>query len=360
MKKIFLLLTIVCFCTGMVKAQQKEKVIIISLDGLRWQELYGGADSLFINDSDFVSNPKSLNTEFWAKTKEERREKLMPFFWSHVSKQGVMLGNRWKGNKVNLTNKMLFSYPGYNEILTGKADDEHINSNNKAHNPNITILEKANFSEAYKNKVEAFGSWDVFPFILNEQRSKIPVNAGYRAAITSYPTEKELYLDLIQEQTPRRWEGVRFDVFTHNYALESLKNRKPDVLYIAYGETDDFAHDGRYDQYLKSAKRTDQMIRELWEFVSNDSYYKGKTSVFITTDHGRGTGTAKDNDWRHHGSSIPVSDQTWIIAFGNHIVPSGEQEDKKQYYTTQFTPTIAEILNIEMEQKGSLLPVLEE
>jgi len=341
-------------------AQQKDKVIIITLDGLRWQELYGGADSLFISNEEFVSNPEALKDTFWANTIEERRKILLPFIWSTVAEEGVLLGNRWEGNKVNLTNSMLFSYPGYNEILTGKADDERIDSNNKHYNPNVTILEKANLTEQYKNKVEAFGSWDVFPFILNEKRNGIPVNAGYRKTNAENPTEKELYLDRIQAQTPRRWGGVRFDVFTHNYALESLKSRKPDVLFISYGETDDFAHDGRYDQYLKSARRTDQMIKEVWEFVSTDPYYKDNTSIFITTDHGRGTGTNENNNWRHHGSSIPVSDQTWIMALGDKVVSTGEVKKDEQYYTTQFAPTVAKVLNINLETKTPVLPVLED
>ena len=360
MKKLFVFLAAVFLGFFPSHAQQKDKVIVITLDGLRWQELYGGADSLFISNEEFVSNPEALKDTFWAKTKEERRKILLPFIWSTVAEDGVLLGNRWEGNMVNLTNSMLFSYPGYNEILTGKVDDERINSNEKHYNPNVTILELANLTERYKNRVEAFGSWDVFPFILNEKRNNIPVNAGYRTTSAENPTEKELYLDRIQAQTPRRWEGVRFDVFTHNYALESLKSRKPDVLFVSYGETDDFAHDGRYDQYLKSARRTDQMIKELWEFVSTDPYYKGKTSVFITTDHGRGTGVSENNSWRHHGSSIPVADQTWIIAFGNHLVSSGEVMQNEQYYVTQFAPTIAKILNLDLGTEIPALPVLED
>lgn len=345
---------------SLIQAQDRDKVIVISLDGLRWQELFGGADSLFINSKDFVSNPEALNDEFWAETREERREKLMPFFWNYVAKNGVMLGNRWKGNKVNLTNTMLFSYPGYNEILTGKADDERVNSNSKTHNYNVTILEKANQSKVYKGKVEAFGSWDVFPYILNEVRSGIPVNAGYRTAISSNPSQKELFLDVIQEQTPKRWSSVRYDTFTHNYAMESLRNRKPDVLYIAYGETDDFAHNGLYDHYLKSARMTDQMIKEVWEFVSTDPYYKGRTSILITTDHGRGTGVTPDNDWRHHGASIPVADQTWIIGLGNHIQALGEVSSNEQYLVPQFTATLAYILDIELDYDVPVLPILEE
>lgn len=342
-----------------LQAQEDNKIVIITLDGLRWQELFGGADSLLINNNRFVENVAGLKDEFWAKTKEERREKLFPFVWNFIAKEGVILGNRWKGNKVNLTNNMIFSYPGYNEILTGKADDDHINSNDKIYNPNKTILEIANFSKKYRGKVLAFGSWDVFPFILNEKRSEIPVNAGYRSSLSKNPSEKALFLDKIQQETPKRWAGVRFDVFAHNYAMEALKHEKPDVLYIAYGETDDFAHDGRYDEYLKSAHQTDKMIREVWEFVNSDTYYKGKTSILITTDHGRGTGIGENDTWRGHGTSIKDADQTWIMAFGNEIKPKGEITRKKQYYTNQFAPTVSKIIDLDIQFEAKPLPVLD-
>lgn len=335
----------------------QEKVIIITLDGLRWQELFGGADKLFIENKEFVSNPKELKKRFWAETPTERREKLMPFVWDYIAKNGAILGNRWEGNYVNLTNTMLFSYPGYNEILTGKADDKRINSNNKINNPNKTILELANTSKTYKNKVMAFGSWDVFPFIINETRSGIPVNAGYRSTLSKKPSEKELFLDKIQAETPRRWGGVRFDVFTHNYALEAMRKEQPDVLFIAYGETDDFAHDGRYDHYLKSAYRTDQMIKEVWEEVNKNPHYKGKTTLFLTTDHGRGD-NGKDNSWRSHGSKIKGAEQTWIMAFGKQINPVGEEKVQAQYYVPQFAASIAEILNIKLPQAAEKLPIL--
>ncbi len=76
-------------------------------------------------------------------------------------------------------------------LLTGKADDERINSNDKMNNPNVTILEKLNKSAAYEGKVAAFGSWDVFPYIINEHRSGVPVNSGFEKAEGDNLTETE-------------------------------------------------------------------------------------------------------------------------------------------------------------------------
>jgi len=357
MKKIYVLLLLFYFIqTGVAK--KSNKVILITLDGYRWQELFKGADSALINDKRFVSEDmQELKDQFWRSTAIKRRETLMPFVWSVIKRHGVLLGNRNSGNNVNVTNGMHFSYPGYNEILTGAADDRNIHSNDKINNPNVSILEIANKIPVYKGKVLAFGSWDVFPFILNEKRSGLPVNAGYRHALTSRPNSTELYLNKLQDQTSGRWNSVRFDVFTHNYALEAIKKVKPDIVYISYGETDDYAHDGCYDQYLKSAHRTDAYIRELWEYVQSDPYYKGQTTFIVTTDHGRGDGVDGNHTWRHHGQEIINSDQTWILFFGNEVKPKGESTKPAQFYANQIASTLAKIMEIPFDKENAGKPL---
>lgn len=329
--------------------RKTENLFIITLDGFRWQELYSGADSLLINNSDFVKDVEGLKARFWRDTPAQRREMLMPFFWSTIAKQGQLYGNRTYGNKVNCLNRMWFSYPGYNEILCGFADDERITSNDKKENPNATMLEFLNNTADYKGKVAAFGSWDVFPFIINEKRSGVPVNAGYQTA-TGDLSEREKFLNEMQSQIPQRWGSVRFDAFTHNYALEYLKKHQPRVLYIAYGETDDFAHDGRYDAYLKSAWQTDQFIKQLWEWAQSHPQYKNKTTFIITTDHGRGTVPLET--WKSHGNEVNGADQIWIAVMGPDTPALGEVKSSGQLYQNQVARTAAAFLGVNYDGEG--------
>ena len=327
----------------LAQSQSGEKVVLVTLDGYRWQELFAGADALLIANEDYVSDSSSLKEKFWRNSPEARRRALMPFIWETVADIGTIHGNRTRGSKVNLTNKMAFSYPGYNEILTGEADDERINSNEKMNNPNITILEELNNSEAYAGKVAAFGSWDVFPYIINEQRSGVPVNAGFEKSKGDDLTKIEQFLNKAQPNTPSPWGSVRLDMFTHNYALEYMKRKHPDMVYIAYGETDDFAHGGNYQAYLKSAHSTDAFLKELWEYTQRDPYYKGQTTFIITTDHGRGTKPLKT--WRSHGSDIKGADQVWLIEYGSQAPANGEVEKEEQLYSTEVVKKIRTMLD---------------
>lgn len=353
MKSTILLMLTVLISILKINAQEANdtKVILITLDGYRWQELFTGADSLLVTNKEYVHDTTMLKNTFWRDTPQERREVLMPFVWNQVTKMGQIHGNRHLGSKVNLTNTMWFSYPGYNEILTGTADDENIRSNAKMENPNKTILELYNNTPEGKGKVAAFGSWDVFPFIINEGRSGIPVNAGFGLA-TGKLNEREKFLNELQGQIPSPWGSVRLDAFTHHYALEHMKKEHPKFVYISYGETDDFAHDGDYQAYLKSAHNTDTLIKQLWNFTQHDEFYKDQTVFLISTDHGRGT--APLDTWRSHGSKVEGADQVWFVVFGKNVRPLGEVKQQVQLYSNQIAPTIAKILgmSIAIEAKG--------
>ncbi|MDG1277782.1 MAG: phosphoglyceromutase [Algoriphagus sp.] len=344
--KIINIISIALFTFGSVQAQEykTENVVLITFDGLRWQELFKGADSLLVNDTGMIETPNSLLADYWSTDPVKRREMLFPFFWNTIAKEGQIYGNRAYGNLVDNQNKMWFSYPGYNEVLSGFADDTRITSNDKINNLNVTFLEYLNQMPEYNGKVMAFGSWDVFPYIINSERSGIPVNAGFGKATGDNLTEKEELLNRMQDEIRGPWGGVRLDPFTHHYAMEALKTKKPKVLYISYGETDDWAHGNRYDQYIWSAKQTDAYIKEIWEFIQSDPQYKDKTTMIIAVDHGRGV---TKTSWRSHGSSVPEGGQIWMMAIGPDTPATGEMKIRGQWQSAMIPRTIFKLLGKE-------------
>lgn len=312
MKKTLILLAALLFSTMYTSAR---RVVFVTVDGYRWQELFSGADSLLIG------NNEQLKANYWKTTAEERRSLLMPFTWSEIARNGLMIGNRWKGCRMQVKNKMQFSYPGYNELLCGHPDDEQINTNNPVWNPNVSILEIANNTDRYKGKVLIFASWDRFIHILNEQRSHLEINTGYRHSLSPNPTERERLVEKMQDAAPRFWEHERADVFTHEYAIEAMKSRKPELIYIGYGDIDELAHMGDYRLYLEGARTFDNFLKEIWEYIQSDPFYKDQTTLIITCDHGRGCGKVKADDWRDHGTNTTESGETWFMAIGKDIPP---------------------------------------
>lgn len=323
------------------KGQEAENVFLISLDGFRWQELFGGAvDSMMANKA-LCEDSSGVYSMFYDENPKEARKKLMPFFWDSIATKGQLLGNRDFGNKVDVTNRFWFSYPGYGEILTGYSDPR-INSNAKIPNPDTTVLEWFNMKEAFNGKVAAFGSWDVFDFIVNEERSGIPVNCGFENAQDPKLSENEKMVNKLQHQVPKKWSSVRFDAFTHIFMMEYVKRNQPRLVYISYGETDDFAHDGAYDHYLYSAHQTDAFIKELWDYIQGHPKYNNKTALLITTDHGRGHSPM--TEWKNHGSKTMDSNQIWIAAMGPGVKTLGEVKTPGRSFQNQIASTMAKLL----------------
>ncbi len=320
-----------------------ENLIIITTDGLRWQEVFKGMDSVIAANSKFNEGDSSYIFEnYWGINENERRKKLMPFLWKTIADAGQIYGNRNLGNKVDNANPYWFSYPGYNEIFTGYPDTA-INSNDLGPNPHVTVLEFLNQQEKLKGKIAAFGAWEAFDRILNEQRSGIPVFSSFDSIGGSEPASNEKLINAMLQNSHKPWlKAECLDVFTHYSALEYLKNKKPKLLYIAYGETDEWAHAGRYRAYLDALKQVDAWLKDIWEFVQNDPRYKNKTALFITVDHGRGD--IKKDEWKSHNNKIADSHEIWFAILGPGIKNYGEIKDPMQLYQKQFAQTFAKML----------------
>jgi predicted AlkP superfamily pyrophosphatase or phosphodiesterase len=354
MKKIFLILVLFTAITS--KAQQAENIIIITTDGFRWQEAFKGMDETLARDKKFnQADSTYIYKKYWSIDVDERREKLMPFMWSVLAKKGQIYGNRALGNKVNNANPYWFSYPGYNEIMTGYADTL-INSNHYPENPNVTILEYLNKQPKINGKVAAFGAWDAFDKILNEKRAGFPVISAFDKVGGENPTEKQKLINAMLADSFKPFhEEECLDVYTHYGALQELKTNKPRVLYISYGETDEWAHAGFYRSYLDAAHQVDAWIKEIWDFVQNDPQYKDKTALVFTTDHGRGDKVKAE--WTSHGNKFEGSSAIWFAAMGPKIEAKGEMKIESQLYQNQFAQTMAKIMGYTFEAEH---PIAEE
>lgn len=358
MKIIILLFvfSITISATGIGQTKKSENIVVVTMDGLRWQEIFGGADSLLTFDTTASYNYNYVREKFWAPTAVERRKKLMPFFWTELSTKGLLLGNRNHGNYVNNANPYWFSYPGYNEIFTGYPDTA-VNSNDMIENKNENVFEYLSKTQKFKGKAAVFGSWDVYAYIFNEKRSGLYVNDGLRD-LTGPLTEKEKFLNQQQYEMPDLFHGPheRLDVATFNLAMEYMRVHKPKLMYFGLGDTDEFAHGGVYDYYLDAVLKSDDWIKKIWTYIQSDPFYANKTTLLITTDHGRGS--AQGGNWKHHGARIEGANEMWIAAIGPSVKAVGESKSKAQVYQGQIASTIAKILGYEFRPSHKVLEPL--
>lgn len=332
-----------------VAAQSSFKtrhIFIITTDGFRWQEVFKGADPLLVGNKRYTRDTELMKQLYWDSTAELRRARLMPFFWNVIARRGQIYGNRSLENKVNVANFYKISYPGYNEIFTGH-NSGLISPNLPINNKNRNVLEYLNATKEYKGKVVAFSSWNVFPFILNEERSQLYMNSGYTPPFNSEKDSFNGEGDIAGRMISRMQDSIspktstRYDLLTWLSAREYIGRNHPSVVFIGLGETDEFAHAGRYDLYLQQAANIDKMIADLWYFVQTDPYYKDNTSFLITTDHGRGS---TPGSWATHGFWIKGSGETWLAMLGPDILPEGEMKKPGQVYQKQLAATVSMLM----------------
>ena len=320
-----------------------RNIVIITIDGIRWQEIFSGADTALLFAGKYISKDSvSLIRKFWAPDPQTRRAAIFPFFWSTIVHNGQIYGNRYLNNKVNVRNPYWFSYPGYSEIFTGFADTL-INSNDYRSNPHENVLAFLNRQPVYKNKVAAFTNWNAFKRILNEEKSGFMVNDGLELISAEMRKDSVLkVLETLQFRLPAFWGEDRLDGLTYHIAKQFMQINHPKVILIGFGECDEWAHSGKYDYYLEAAAYTDNMIKDCWEFLQNDPFYKGNATLLITTDHGRGI----NEKWTSHNNKTPSSDETWFAVMGPGIRATGEVSLNQQHYQAQIAQTIASLAGL--------------
>ena len=90
-----------------------RNVLVVTMDGMRWQEVFGGMTAELLTQKEGgVSDAARKKSEdrFAGTTPEERRAKLLPFIWTVVAKNGQVFGDPSKGSDARVTNGMRFSY----------------------------------------------------------------------------------------------------------------------------------------------------------------------------------------------------------------------------------------------------------
>ena len=220
-----------------------DRLIIVTLDGFRPQEFFGGAELALLDAKNGgVPDVAGLKRRFWRDSAAARREGLLPFLWGTVARHGQIFGDRSRRAATRLTNGLKFSYPGYSEIFCGYGDPR-VDSNDNKSNPNRSVLEFLDAKEPFRGRVAVFGTWDVYTGILRAGQSGLKVHAGWTPIRDEPLTDRQRLANLMLERLPRYWRDNVYDAITMEAAREHLIRHRPRrVLYIALGETDEWAH----------------------------------------------------------------------------------------------------------------------
>ncbi len=329
--------------------ERGHNLILITVDGLRNEELFGGIDERVLGSVEhsgieYESESVRVRAAYAGSTPALSRSALMPFFWTQLVPNGVLLGNERIGGGVRVTNRELFSAPGYIEILTGEPHEDVV-SNDLIRYPYPSFMEYAKDALGLGfTEVATIGSWEGFALLSSSRPDLFYTNTGVEELRPEYSTERMRWLDEIQHDIMSLWPEGRSDAITFGMSVEYLRNFKPRVLYIAFAETDDWAHQRRYDRYLDYIHLFDSYLERLWSLLQSMDEYRNNTTLIITTDHGR---PHDPKAWVEHGAGMPGSEAIWIAIIGPGVPHRGEVAASIPVTQSDIAATALKVLGLD-------------
>lgn len=147
--------------------------------------------------------------------------------------------------------------------------------------------------------------------------------------------------------------GYRQDSVTFKTTIEVLSEQKPQLVLINLREPDSSGHSGNWEDYLKGIRDTDEYLFQLWQFLENDPYYKGTTTLFVTNDHGRHLDTVRDG-FKNHGCDCDGCRHINLFAIGPDFKSDVIENTKRGQI--DIPATVAELLDFELPNgKGQVM-----
>jgi hypothetical protein len=251
--------------------------------------------------------------------------------------RGVALGSAT--SPLRASGPRFVSLPGYREILTGRRGTRACVNNEcgPLHEP--TLLDELRLRGGLDGSdVVVLGSWPVIDRAAAAAPGALTISVGRHGGATRARLAREpaLAAALADGAQARAFPGrgdYRPDAATAALATALLDARQPRVLWIALGDTDEYAHRGDWSRYLAALTAADALLGRIAATAADD------TIVLVAADHGRSA------NFRDHGDSFE-SGASWLVAAGGPIVPSGIARDGDTHRLADIAPSLRALLRL--------------
>lgn len=282
-------------------------IVLVALDGVRWRDVFQGVEK---------SRARALG--FRADEVLSAR-RLLPNL-SSLADSGLALGADGTGMTAN--GPGFVSLPGYLEMLTGSPTRCR---DNDCESVSVSTIADELASEPGTGPLDVavIASWEGIERAAAKEPQNLIVSAGRHHGAT----RQRLRFDRVgtdlfdrgEKDGPGPGSGdFRRDRSTAAIAIHYLRTQRSRFLFIGLGETDEYAHKGDYRGYLEALTQADDAIGHVASILSDYERQGRRTTLIITTDHGRAP------DFAAHGSDTPAeSGAVWMIAAGAGIPRSG-------------------------------------
>lgn len=269
-----------------------ENVVILVIDGPRFTETFGDSTHQYI-----------------------------PHLYNDLAPKGVLIPNFYNNGTTTTVS-------GHTAITTGVYQNL---KNNGFHFPKYPSVFQYYLKKSGENKDKAW-----------VMSSKGKLNILSNCKIKKW---KDLYQPMSFCGGRGSGDGYTGDIETWGNVKRILNDNHPKMMLINLLEVDVMGHGNDWNGYLKALRKTDSLALELVSYLETDNYYKGKTTIFITNDHGRHLDGHK-NGFINHGDKCEGCKHIYCLAIGPDFKENVVL--KKPFEMIDISKTIAELMRFEM------------
>lgn len=309
-----------------------EQVVLITLDGVRWQEIFDGVDPALAREA-------GLAAEEIVKARG-----LLPQMHRRFFDEGVVIGAPQKAGGIFASGPNYVSLPGYLEILRGRTSPDCQSNDCPPFRGRTLLDEVRSLPRTTHSDAAAFTSWHELSRAAAGDPGRVVVSTGRVRGSVSELAWLSPRCDLLLERgrllppAPGTSE-YRPDHATAELALCYLTSARPKFLWAGFGDTDELAHQKDYGGYLKALRAADSFVGAIFEELGKMGEYGRTTTVIVTTDHGRGPG------FPDHGPDAAAS-RVFLLAAGGKVPPRGTIATERPHRLADIAPTIRVLLGI--------------
>jgi hypothetical protein len=307
----------------------ESAVVLVVLDGARWQDVFVGADP-------------QLAAE--ARVQQASARELMPHLHALIADRGAALGAPGHGAPISASGPNFVSLPGYTEIFGGRRVTGC--SDNDCGPPrDATVVDEVAARGNAPGDAAVIASWERIERAATVDSSRIVLSAGRsRLSHVELLSADDVGRDLLDRGAHAEafpgYGDFRPDRLTAAIALRYLETRRPRLMFLGLGEPDEYAHRGDYAGYLGSLRAADAILGDLFAVLDRMGDRGRHTTVLVTADHGRG------RDYRFHGRDFPESARVWLVAAGGGIEARGLVQSLGPHRLADVAPTVRLLLDL--------------
>ena len=308
-------------------------MVLLAIDGVRWQEVFQGVDPMLAEEHDLPEDERVPASA------------LMPNLHALAARGGVLLGAPDSGTGVFATGPELVSLPGYAEMLTGRRVSGCRDNGCRGTAAPTLVDEIASSPSTRVEDVAVVTSWPDIGRVAAKRPDRIAMTTGRNGGPTRELFRRDPVTAKLVDEASRLKPapGVgdfRPDRHTARIAVRYLETKHPRFLFVALGEPDEYAHHGNYPGYLQALRHADLAIAELSHALSERARAGSRTVLFVTADHGRAA------DFVNHGQKYPESARVWLFAWGTEVSAGSDLGDPGERRLADLAPTLRKLLGL--------------